>query len=393
MTAVVPGRAHRVSYALAVSSVVLSLAACSGDTERSGPSQQPVTTSPSRAEISQSMSPPAGPPTGSPATTASTTASGPPGRPVTIAFAGDVHFESFLAARLDHPKSALGPMAQTLGAADLSIVNLETAVTTRGEPQPKEFTFRAPPTAFTALKAVGVDVVTMANNHGLDYGPVSVPDALAAASARSMPVIGIGESAAQAYAPWVVTVHGQRIAFLAATAFLVPQSLVPSWSAGPHHPGLAMAMPGHAARLVAAVKKVRPLVDTVVVDMHWGNDELQSCPTPWQRRLAGDLTRAGADIVVGQHEHVLQGAGYRGSAYVAYGLGNFEFYVPNGGLTAQTGVLVLTVDGRRVTEPRWVPGQVVDGLPTPLAGAAAAAARRRWLALRGCSGLAAKPAG
>ena len=63
--------------------------------------------------------------------------------------------------------------------------------------------------------------------------------------ARSMPVIGIGEDAAQAYAPWIVSVHGQRIAFLAATAFLVPRSLVPSWSAGPHRPGLAMAMPGH----------------------------------------------------------------------------------------------------------------------------------------------------
>ncbi len=206
--------------------------------------------------------------------------------------------------------TAIGPMSRTLAAADLSIVNLETAVTTRGRPQPKEFTFRAPPKAFTALKAAGVDVVTMANNHGLDYGPVSAPDALSAAASRGLPVIGIGEDAAQAYAPWIVTLHGQRIAFLAASAFLAPQSLVPSWSAGPHHPGLAMAMPGRAAALVAAVEHVRPLVDTVVVDMPWGNDELQSCPTPWQRTLADDLTRAGADIVVGQHEH----AAGRGSA-------------------------------------------------------------------------------
>jgi poly-gamma-glutamate synthesis protein (capsule biosynthesis protein) len=282
-------------------------------------------------------------------------------------------------------------MARTLRAADLSIVNLETAVTTRGKPQPKEFTFRAPPAAFTALRAAGVDVTTMANNHGLDYGPESVPDALAAAEARSMPLIGIGENTARAYAPWIVSVHGQRIAFLAATAFLVPQSLVPSWSAGPHRPGLAMAMPGRGARLVAAVRQVRPLVDTLVVDMHWGNDALQQCPTPWQRTLAGELTAAGADIVVGQHEHILQGAGYLGSAYVAYGLGNFQFYVPNGGETAQTGVLVLTVDGRRVTNPRWVPGEIVDGLPTPLGGAAANAEQQRWSALRGCAGLAARP--
>jgi poly-gamma-glutamate synthesis protein (capsule biosynthesis protein) len=206
-------------------------------------------------------------------------------------------------------------------------------------------------------------------------------------------VIGIGEDAAEAYAPWIATVHGQRIAFLAASAFLVPQSLVQSWTARPHHPGLAMAMPGRSARLVAAVRQVRPLVDTVVVDMHWGSDDLRTCPTAWQRTLAGDLTRAGADIVVGQHTHVLQGAGYRGAAYVGYGLGNFEFYVPNGGVTAQTGVLVLTVDGRQVRHPRWVPGLVVDGLPTPLRGAAASAARQRWSALRECTGLTASPNG
>src|SRR6478609_3034416 len=199
---------------------LLATAGCSDDAGRDDRSQPPATTAPTSA-----LSSPRQPtPTSSPMTT-SPIATAPHRRPVTIAFAGDIHFESFLAPRLDHPRTAIGPMASTLAAADLSIVNLETAVTTRGEPQPKEFTFRAPPTAFAALRAGGVDVTTMANNHGLDYGPVSVPDALAAARANRMPVIGIGEGAAQAYAPWVTTVHGQRIAFLAASAFLVPESL------------------------------------------------------------------------------------------------------------------------------------------------------------------------
>jgi poly-gamma-glutamate capsule biosynthesis protein CapA/YwtB (metallophosphatase superfamily) len=388
MSLVAPYRMRGVAQGLAASVVVLTLLGCHGNDDpvqrsetTAGTDLSPTRDTPTRSSPTQSTTKP-------PSTTPSAH-----GRPVTIAFAGDIHFESFLAARLDHPRTAIGPMARTLAAADLSIVNLETAVTTRGAPQPKEFTFRAPPAAFTALKDAGIDVATMANNHALDYGPVGVPDALSAAAARSMPVIGIGENAAQAYAPWIVTLHGQRVAFLAATAFLVPQSLVPSWSAGPDHPGLAMAMPGHDAALVAAVEKVRPLVDTVVVDMHWGSDDLRSCPTPWQRRLAGDLTRAGADIVVGQHTHVLQGAGYRGSAYVDYGMGNFEFYVANAGVTAQTGVLVLTVDGRQVSDPRWVPGEVVDGLPTPLKGAPGTAARQRWAALRDCTGLTPGPSG
>lgn len=303
-----------------------------------------------------------------------------------------MHFEGFLAARLQHPRTAVGPLARILARADLSIVNLETAVTTRGSPQPKQYRFRAPPAAFTALKDAGVDVVTMANNHAMDYGPVSIPDALAAAKANSMPVIGIGEDAEQAYRPWIVTVHGQRIAFLAATAVLDPVSLVPSWRAGPHKPGLAMAMSSQYGALLSAVRAVRPRVATVVVDLHWGS-ELVACPTAAQRILAGKLVRAGADIVVGQHAHVLLAGGYQGSAYVDYGLGNFEFYVPNDVVTGRTGVLVLTVDGRAVSNPRWVPGQIVDGLPTPLTGAAARQAVDDWHRLDSCAGLSGRPSG
>lgn len=310
-------------------------------------------------------------------------------QPVTIAFAGDVHFESFLAARLDHPATAMGPLASVLGKADLSIVNLETAVTTRGTPQPKQYRFRAPPSAFVALKDAGVDVVTMANNHALDYGPVGVPDALAAAKAADMPLIGIGEDARQAYRPVILTSHGQRIAFLAATAVL-DAPLIASWSATATQPGLATALDGNNAALVAAVRAVRPRVDTVVVDLHYGSD-LMTCPTEIQRTLAQDLVAAGADVVVGQHAHVVLGGGYLGSAYVEFGMGNFEFYVSNGDETARTGVLVLTIDGRRVTNPTWVPGEIVNGLPTALTGAAAAAAQQHWASLRACAGLTAEP--
>ncbi|MBA2716326.1 MAG: CapA family protein [Propionibacteriales bacterium] len=308
---------------------------------------------------------------------------------MTIAFAGDVHFESFLAPRLEHPATAMGPLTRVLARADLSIVNLEAAVTTRGAPQPKEYTFRAPPVVFTALKDAGIDVVTMANNHGLDYGPVSVPDALAAARAAGMPVIGIGADAAEAYQPWIVAVHGQRIAFLGATA-VVDSPLVESWSATADQPGVATSLDGNNAALVAAVKAVRRHVDTVVVDMHYGSD-LLSCPTEIQRTLANDLVRAGADIIVGQHAHTLLGGGYLGSSYVDFGMGNFQFYVSTGSTSATTGVLVLTVDGRAVTRPRWIPGQIVNGLPIRLTGETAEDAIVRWAALRQCAGLTARP--
>jgi poly-gamma-glutamate capsule biosynthesis protein CapA/YwtB (metallophosphatase superfamily) len=234
------------------------------------------------------------------------------------------------------------------------------------------------------LKAAGVDVVTMANNHGLDYGPASVPDALRAARKADMPVIGLGKDAEQAYRPWVATVNGQRIAFLAATA-VVDSILVDSWSAGENQAGVATALDGDNAALVDAIKAVRSHVDTVVVDMHYGSD-LMPCPTEIQREVVRDVVRAGADVVVGQHAHVLLGGGYLGSAYVHYGMGNFQFYAA-GGATAETGVLTVTALGREVTQPRWYQGVIVNGLPTPLTGGAAKTATDRWVQLRSCTGL------
>jgi len=365
---------------------LLALAACSGEADQARSPQTSATSGSAAPTVTPTVTPSESP-TDTPTTATTTPAAH--SRPITIAFAGDVHFESYLAARLDHPETAMGPMAKLLGRADLSIVNLETAVTTRGEPQPKEFTFRAPPSAFVALKDAGIDVATMANNHGLDYGPVSVPDALAAARAARMPVIGIGEDATQAFKPWIVTSHGQRVAFLAATA-VMDAPLVSSWSATDDQAGVSTALDGDNAALVAAVKAVRSQVDTVVVDLHYGSD-LQTCPTEIQRNLADDLVAAGADIVVGQHAHVVLGGGYLGSAYVDFGLGNFQFYVSSGGPTAETGVLLLTVDGRKVTDPRWVPGQIVGGLPTALTGSAAEAASEHWESLRACGGLSVAP--
>jgi poly-gamma-glutamate synthesis protein (capsule biosynthesis protein) len=309
--------------------------------------------------------------------------------PLTIAFAGDVHFAGVLADRLDDPSTAMGPLTSVLASADIGILNLETAVTTRGAPQAKQFTFRAPPVVFDALRLAGVDVVTMANNHALDYGPNSVPDALTAAQAAGMPVVGLGADDREAFTPWVTTVRGERVAVLGATA-VVDDSLVRTWAAGPGQPGVATAIDGRNQRLVDAVRAARASADTVVVELHYGKD-LTTCPTAVQRTLVDDLVAAGADIVVGQHAHVLLGGGYLGAAYIHYGMGNFQFYASNGGTKTETGVLVLTAAGRTVSGAQWHPGRIVDGLPTPLTGTAAATATARWEGLRGCAGLSAEP--
>jgi poly-gamma-glutamate capsule biosynthesis protein CapA/YwtB (metallophosphatase superfamily) len=97
-------------------------------------------------------------------------------------------------------------------AAGVAMVNLESAVTIRGSAEPKTFHFRAPATAYQAMTWAGIDVVTVANNHALDYGRVGSQDTLDSAAAANMPVVGAGPNAAAAYAPWFTTVKGTKMA-------------------------------------------------------------------------------------------------------------------------------------------------------------------------------------
>ena len=305
------------------------------------------------------------------------------GKPVTFAFGGDVHFEGELRRLLDRaPADVLSTQRAVLSSADIAMVNLETAVTTRGTPVDKDFTFRAPPAAFTALAGAGVDLATVANNHGLDYGPVGMADTLAAAKAAGFPIVGMGTDATQAYAPWRTEVNGQRIAVIGATQVL-DSELISSWTATDTKGGLASAK--EVDRLVEAVRRARADSDTVVVYLHWGTERV-SCPNPQQKDLASALRAAGADIIVGGHAHVLLGGGMLQSAFVDFGLGNYFFYAASGN-RADSGVVVVQATGRRIDRYQFEPARISGGQARSLTGAAADQAVAAWTALRPCTGL------
>lgn len=334
-------------------------------------------------------------------TTARSTTPTPTRKPLTIAVAGDIHFEGVLRERLDNPASALSPAAATLAAADLSIVNLETSVGTGGRPDPgKRYTFQAPPTAFTALAAAGIDVATMANNHALDFGRSPLPstfDAIGVAREAnpSLAVVGIGRDADHAFRPARINVGGTIVAIIGATVADADPTADPTgqWAATEDTPGTADAI--NPVRLFHAVADADRSAGVVVVYMHWGIQG-ERCPSDAQRSLAADLVEAGADIVVGSHTHELQGDGRIGEGYVAYGLGNYAWYTQSPAATSVTGVLTLTVqpdpsqNGRAtVTGTQWKPARIrADGLPTPMTGSAAADFDAHLAGLRACAGLA-----
>ncbi len=369
---------------------VLALAACSATPSAPSASRTASAPAGSTSAPPGSTSAPAGSPSSSPVRSAEpdrTPAApdgGEPSRPVTLAFGGDVHFEGASAAAL---RGGLDDVEPVLSEADLAVVNLETAITRGGTPAPKDYVFRAPPSAFDALREAGVDVVTMANNHGMDYGLEGLHDSLRAAREADFPVVGIGLDEDSAFAPHYAEVRGSTIAVIGATQVL-DDSLLRAWTAGPDKPGLASAK--DEERTVQAVEAARERADTVVVYLHWGQ-ERNACPLDRQRTLARKLVDAGADVVVGGHAHVLLGGGYLGRAYVDYGLGNFVFYAwPGPG--AETGVLTLTVRGREVADAEWSPARISGGVSRMLSGSAARQAAAAKERRRGCTGLSERPA-
>jgi poly-gamma-glutamate synthesis protein (capsule biosynthesis protein) len=312
---------------------------------------------------------------------------------VTLAFAGDVHFEGRVAALLGSRDATLGPMSAALRSADVAVVNLESALTSGGSPVPKEleapsrrYWFRSPPSALALLARSGVDAVSLANNHGADYGATGLRDSLRAARNSPVAVIGVGRDPDQAFRPYQTSVGGVEVAVLAADASPL-ESNASIWDVGRGGPGLAAARDD--TRLLAAVRAANAYSDVVAVYLHWGAEN-QRCPTAGQRKLAQKLAAAGADVVVGTHAHVLLGAGMLDDTYVSYGLGNFLWYH---GSQPDTGVLRLKIVDGEVVRDEWVPGKIrpSGGPPRPLTGLARRDTIREWRSLRECTDLAPGP--
>jgi poly-gamma-glutamate synthesis protein (capsule biosynthesis protein) len=380
-----------IALAAAVAVAGLVLAGCGSSS--GSPTARPSATSASGSRGSVTPSPAtssAGSPTspaGSATSASSAAAPEPPGT-VRIGFAGDVHFMERTASRLAaDPATAFGPAATALSAPDVTMVNLETSISVGGQPEAKTFTFQAPPSAFTALQAAGVDIATMANNHAADYGSAGLAQTLAAIRSSGFPVVGIGANADAAFAPYYLGYNGVRLAFLAASQ--VQEETLAHFSADSTSPGVANA---YSDRLIASVRAARKRADAVIVYLHWGT-EYQSCPNSDQRALADRLAAAGATAVVGAHAHVLQGAGWRPDGkYVAYGLGNYFWWRSFGNAQDDDGVLTLTVTGNRVRSAVFAPARLDDrGIAVPAIGTEASRILGQWDQARSCAGLLAAP--
>ena len=254
--------------------------------------------------------------------------------------------------------------------ADLVVANLECVISDLGEPwRSKLIHLRTPVAAAESLVAGGIDVVSVANNHALDFGAAAFEDTLARLDDHGIEYAGGGGDEAAAHAPLIVAENGLRIAFL---GYVLPFSSrktfnTREWQAGPTRPGVAIGTPEAVRRDVGLA---RGSADIVIVMVH-GGVEYKAKPNAGQRTLAEAAIDAGAALVLGHHPHVLQGYARQGGTLVAFSLGNFMF--PRfSGAANDSAILDVTLTPEGVTSLNWIPVVLTNGFPRPASPAEAA---------------------
>lgn len=294
---------------------------------------------------------------------------------VTLAAVGDIMLARSIGWRLVHAKhyTPFGSVAEALSSADIALGNLECAIGTGGAPARKGYTFRAPPAAADALADAGFDLVSLANNHSLDYGAATLTQTLGLLDERGIAHVGAGANDALAEAPTVREVGGLRLAFLAYVDVPVERGGFDTarWRAKADRPGVAWA---EADAIATAVAAARAKADLVIVLLHTGY-EGQSATNKHQRAMARAAVDAGAALVIGAHPHVLQGVEQYHGGVIAYSLGNFVF----DGLYARSESAILSVTLTRAGVAGWriTPMLLRDGSPQPATAAQAGAILKR----------------
>lgn len=203
----------------------------------------------------------------------------------------------------------------TLNEADFLFGNLESVVTSKGYQIRETYPFRADPQAGSALAQVGFDVVSMANNHALDYGSVALRDSVTNLEQAGVEPVGAGLKQ-KAYSPVVKQERNLKVAYLAYTN-LGPKQ----WAATPERAGVAWL---NEENLKQGVNRAEEKADLVVVSFHLGEEYSQK-PTPNQQYYSRLAIDSGADLVVGHHPHVTQRVEKYKEGWIAYSLGNFVF--------------------------------------------------------------------
>lgn len=274
---------------------------------------------------------------------------------ITISFAGDILFDpnysvmSTLLQNGGHISNGIKPdVIAEMQSADIMMLNNEFPYTDRGTPTAgKQFTFRADPSTVSHLYDLGVDIVSLANNHAYDYGEEGFMDTLQTLQEAGIPYVGAGANEEEALKPVYYIMNNMKIAFVSATQ-IEKGDYPDTKGATADSPGVFRCW--NVEKLLQVVAEAEANSDFVIVYIHWGTENQEG--TDWaQDEQAPQIVAAGADLIIGDHPHILQKIDVIDGVPIIYSLGNFWF----NSKTIDTGMVKITLNEEGLQSYQFIP--------------------------------------
>lgn len=274
---------------------------------------------------------------------------------ITLTFAGDILFDdsyAVMGTMLQNGGNIANAISQEviteMKSADIMMVNNEFPYSSRGTATAgKQFTFRAKPSTVSYLDDLGVDIVSLANNHAYDYGEEAFLDTMTTLEEAGILYVGAGRNLKEARRPVYYIINNMKIAIVAATQ--IEKSDYPD-TKGATDSSAGVFRCWNGDNLISTIQEARENSDFVIAYLHWGTEN--SSAIDWaQEKQAPEVVAAGADLIIGDHPHCLQKIEAVNGVPVIYSLGNFWF----NSKTVDTGMVKIALNQDGLQSCQFLP--------------------------------------
>lgn len=229
-----------------------------------------------------------------------------------------------------------------LKGADILFGNLESMISDKGVNVGSIYSFRAEPKAMDGLVYAGFDIVSLANNHALDYTRLALLDTMSRLEENGILYVGAGKTEKEAFSFKVIEKRGVKIGFLAYNGFGPAV-----WRAQKDTAGIAWVGTPDLESVKTEVSAAKAASDILFVSFHAGT-EYNSEPSEFQKYFYPKIIEAGADVVIGHHPHVAEPFEKYGNGWIAYSLGNFIFDQKFSKETMSGSLLEIKIKGKKI---------------------------------------------
>jgi len=247
---------------------------------------------------------------------------------------------------------------EIISEGDITFGNLETTLATTGTKLPgKGIWFRAVPEAAEGLKNAGFDILSLANNHILDYDTPALMETIETLDVWGLGFVGAGENLEKARQPLIIIKDGIKVGFLAYHEFYnyyYSCNYKRNFEATETQAG---TVPMKEEIIEEDIKKLRKMCDILVVSLHWGTED-RNYTNDNQKELAHKIIDWGADVILGHHPHVLQGLEFYKGKPIAYSMGNFVFD-QNDENNKQSVILKIFFEDNHITQVSAIPIYII----------------------------------